>query len=141
MIRAMTPLVPPFIQNLIVQKAGPLAYIPTRANLGWRYMSYTWDAQTKQLTVRVHDKHYKLSNANRTVAVTAGDFNGTLANCGDGNEKSYQVDGNKVWSSGDNMAWRCVKGAQGRIVKIVASGKGQPAVGLAIIAASVKRIS
>ena len=52
----------------------------------------------------------------------------------------YQVDGNKVWSSGDNLAWRCVKGVNGRIVKILASGGKYPAVGLAIIAASVKRI-
>ena len=75
----MTPLVPPFIQHVIEQKAGPLAYVPTRAALGWRYLSYSWNPQTKQLTVRVHDKHYKLSNANHTVAVTAEYFNGTLA--------------------------------------------------------------
>ena len=84
--------------------------------------------QTKQLTVRVHDKHYKLSNTNHTVAMTVEYFNGTLTTCGDGNEKSYQVDGNKVWSSGDNLAWRCVKGAKGRIVKILALGEG-PACG------------
>ncbi len=136
----MTPLVPPFIQHVIQVKAGPLAYIPTRASLGWRYLNYTWNPATKQLTVRIHDEHYKPSNANRTIAVTARYFNGTLATCGTGNEKSYQVDGNKVWSSGDNLAWRCVKGAKGRIVKILASGGKYPAVGLAIIAASVKRI-
>ena len=50
------------------------------------------------------------------------------------------MDGNKVWSSGGNLAWRCVKGANGRIVKILASGTRQPAVGLAIMASSVKRI-
>ena len=50
------------------------------------------------------------------------------------------MDGNKVWSSGDNLAWRCVKGANGRIVKILASGKRLPVVGLAIMASSVKRI-
>ena len=65
----MTPLVPPFIQHVIQQKADPLAYIPTRASLGWRYSSYTWNATTKQLTVRVHDKHYKLSNTNHTIAI------------------------------------------------------------------------
>jgi len=137
---AMPLLVPAFIQHVIQQKAGPLAYIPTRASLGWRYSSYTWNATTKQLTVRIHDQHYKLSNTNHTIAITAEYFGGTLATCGDGNEKSYQVDGNKVWSSADNLAWRCVKGAQGRIVKILASGGKYPAVGLAIIAASVKRI-
>ncbi len=67
----MTPLVPPFIQHVIEQKAGPLAYIPTRASLGWRYSGYSWNPTTKQLTVRVHDKHYKLSNTNHTVAITA----------------------------------------------------------------------
>ena len=140
MIRGVTPVVPPFIQHVIEQRAGPLAYVPTRAPFGYRYLSYRWDAGPKRLTIRLHDKHYAPSDANRTLAVTVERFGGTLASCGDGNEKSYQVDGNKVWSSGDNLAWRCVRGAQGRIVKILASGGKYPAVGLAIIAASVKRI-
>jgi hypothetical protein len=136
----MTPVVPPFIQHLIEQKAGALAYVPTRSPFGYRYMSSTWDAKGKRLTVRLHDRHYRPSNANRTVAVTAEWSDGLLSACGDGNEKSYQVDGNKVWSSGGTLAWRCVHGANGRIVKILASGKNLPASTLAILASSVRRV-
>jgi hypothetical protein len=140
MIRSVTPVVPPFIQHVIEQKAGPLAYIPTRAPFGYRYLSYKWDAAGQRLTIRLHDRHYPVSNANRTVPVTVERFGGTLASCGHGNEKSYQVDGNKVFSAGDNLAWRCVRGAGGRIVKILAAGRNLPASTLAIVASSVRRI-
>lgn len=136
----MTPVVPPFIQHVIEQKAGPLAYVPTRSPFGYRYQSYTWDAKGKHLTVRLHDRHYRASNANRTVAVTAEWLDGPLSRCGDGNEKSYQVGGSKVWSSGGTLAWRCVRGANGKVVKILAAGKNLPASTLAIVAASVKRL-
>jgi len=140
MIRCVTPLVPPFIQHVIEQKAGSLAYVPTRAPFGYRYLSYSWDAGAKRLTIRLHDKHYAPSNANRTLAVTAERFGGTLASCGDGNEKSYQVDGNKVFSAGVDLAWRCVRGVQGGVVKILAAGRNLPASALAIVASSVKRL-
>jgi hypothetical protein len=136
----MTPVVPPFIQNVIEHRAGPLAYVPTRAPFGYRYLSYSWDAKGKRLNVRLHDKHYRPSNTNRTVTVTAQWFKGPLATCGNGNERSYQVGGNKVWSSGDTLAWRCVRGANGRLVKILASGRNLPASTLAIVASSVKRV-
>jgi hypothetical protein len=136
----MTPVVPPFIQHLVERKAGSLAYVPTRSPSNYRYLSYTWDAKGKRLTIRLHDRHYRPSNANRTVAVTAEWFNGGLATCGHGNEKSYQVSGNKVWTSGGTLAWRCVRGANGRIVKILAAGKNLPASTLAIVASSVKRL-
>ena len=140
MILRVPPLIPPFIQHVIEQKAGPLAYVPTRAPFGYRYLSYSWDAGAKRLTIRLHDKHYAPSNANRTLAVTAERFGGTLASCGDGNEKSYQVDGNKVFSAGVDLAWRCVRGVQGGVVKILAAGRNLPASALAIVASSVKRL-
>jgi len=136
----MTPLIPPFIQHVIQQKAGPLAYVPTRSPFGYRYLSYGWSPNGRRLTVRLHDRHYRPSNANRTVAVSAEWFNGSLASCGDGNEKSYQVDGNKVWSAGTTLAWRCVRAPNGRIVKILAAGRNLPVSTLAIVASSVKRL-
>lgn len=136
----MVPVVPPFIQHVIEQKAGDLAYVPTRAPFGYRYRSYTWNPATSRLTIRLHDKHYADSNANRTVAVTIERLGLPIAQCGDGNEKSYQVDGNKVFSSGGTLAWRCVRGAGGRTVKILASGRNLPASALAILASSVKRL-
>jgi len=140
MITRVTPLVPPFVQHVIEQKAGPLAYVPTRAPFGYRYLSYSWDAGAKRLTIRLHDKHYAPSNANRTLAVTVERFGGTPKSCGDGNEKSYQVDGNKVFSAGVDLAWRCVRGVQGGVVKILAAGRNLPASALAIVASSVKRL-
>ena len=135
-----TPVIPLFIQHVIERKAGALAYVPTRAPFGYRYLSYTWDAAGKRLTIRLHDKHYAVSNANRTVAVTVERFGGKPATCGDENEKSYQVDGNKVFSAGGDLAWRCVRGAGGRIVKIAAAGRNLPASALAIVASSVRRL-
>jgi hypothetical protein len=133
-------LVPPYIQHLLELRAGALAYAPTRGPFGYRYQSYTWNAAAKQLTVRLHDRHYKLSNANRGLAVTVRWSGGPFERCRDGNEKSYQVDGNLVFSSGGDIAWRCVRGQNGRSVKIVATGKNLPAAALAIVASSVKRL-
>jgi hypothetical protein len=133
-------VVPPFIQHVLEHRAGLLAYAPTRAPFGYRYLSYSWDAGAKRLTVRLHDKHYAAANTNRTVAVTAQWFTGPAAQCSNGNEKSYQVDGNRVFSSGGDVAWRCVRASNGRLVKITAAGKNMPASTLAIVASSVKRL-
>jgi hypothetical protein len=137
---SMTPLVPPFIRHVIEQKAGPLAYVPTRSPFGYRYLSYSWDAAGKRLTVRLHDKHYKPSNTNRTISVTVRWLGKPLARCGDGNMKSYQVDGNKVFSDGGALTWRCARGAGGRAVKISATTPVLPPVASAIVASSVKRL-
>jgi hypothetical protein len=136
---ATSPLVPAFVQHLIQKKAGSLAYVPTRAPAGYRYALYAWNPAKKQLTVRVHDRHYRLSNHNRDVTITVSRLSGSLASCANGNEKSYQVDGNKVYSAGGNVAWRCVNGPAGN-VKIAASGANLPASALAIAASSVKHL-
>ncbi|MFL5954906.1 MAG: hypothetical protein ACJ76I_12455 [Gaiellaceae bacterium] len=125
---------------MIEHRAGPLAYVPTRAPFGYRYQSYVWNGTTRQLTVRLHDKHYASTNGAHTVAVTAEWLSGPPSRCGSGNEKSYQVDGNRVFSAGGDLAWRCVKGAGGRFVKILAAGRNLPASTLAIVASSVKRL-
>jgi hypothetical protein len=136
----MAALVPPYIQHLLELRAGALAYAPTRGPFGYRYQSYTWNPAAKQLTVRLHDRHYKPSNRNRGLAVTVRWSGLPFARCRDRNEKSYQVDGNLVFSSGGDVAWRCVRGSDGRSVKIVAAGKNLPAAALAIVASSVKRV-
>jgi hypothetical protein len=133
-------LVPPYVQHLLELRAGALAYAPTRGPSGYRYQLFAWNAAARRLTVRLQDRHYKPSNANRRVAVTVQWSGRPLARCGDGNEKSYQVDGNRVFSSGDDVAWRCVRGSNGRSVTIVAAGKNLPTAALAIVASSVKRL-
>ena len=137
---AATPVVPVSIRHIAERRAGSLAYVPTRAPFGYRYLSYSWNATTKQFTIRLHDKHYATSNARRTVTVTVTWFNRPLAQCGIGNDKSYQVDGNKVFSAGGTVTWRCVTGAGGKIVKITSLGQNLPASTLAIVASSVHRL-
>ena len=136
----MAPLVPPYIQHVLQHRAGPLAYMPTRAPFGYRYLSYVWDAGARRLTIRLHDRHYRAANANRTVVVTVQRVTLAPAGCGEGNERSYQVDGNKVWSAGGEIAWRCVVGPGGKTVRISAFGKNLPGAALAIVASSVRRV-
>jgi hypothetical protein len=124
------PLVPVFIQALIKHKAGAEAYVPTRAPFRYQYLSYRWVPATHTLTIRVADKRYP-NLAKHTVAFTVVPFNG---NCAAGNQKSYQVDGNKTYSDA-GVAWRCLNG-----VKILAAGPNLPEVALAQIVASGKRL-
>jgi len=127
---AASPLVPPFIQGVVEQKAGPVAYVPTRAPFRYSYLSYSWSAPTRTLTIRLVDRRYA-NRAAHTIAFTAARFRG---DCAAGNEKSYQVDGNKTYSAA-GVAWRCVNG-----VKLTAVGPNLPVVALAQVVASGKRI-
>ena len=134
-----SPLVPPFVQSLVKAKAGPLAYAPTRSPFGYRYLSYSWSPATKILSIRLHDKHYRPGNARHSAVFTARWFGGSLASCADGKQKTIQYDGNKVYWDGQ-VAWRCVRGASGRNVKLLASGPTLPDVALAQIVSSGKRL-
>jgi hypothetical protein len=134
-----SPLVPPFVTSLVKAKAASLAYVPTRSPFGYRYLSYSWNAKTKMLSIRLHDKHYRPGNARHTAVFTAEWFGGSLASCAEGKQKTIQYDGNKVyWDS--QVAWRCVRGAGGRNVKLLASGPTLPDVALAQIVSSGKRL-
>jgi hypothetical protein len=124
------PLVPVFIQGLIKHRAGAQAYVPTRAPSGYTYLSYRWSPATRTLTVRVADRRYP-NLAKHTVAFTAEPFRG---NCSAGNQKSYEVDGNKTYSDA-GVAWRCLNG-----VKLLAAGPNLPEVALAQVVASGKRL-
>jgi len=127
---AGTPLVPPFIQGLVAKRAGARAYVPTRAPLRYEYASYTWDAAHRTLTIRLVDKRYA-NRAAHTIAFTARPFRG---DCAAGNEKGFQVDGNRTYSS-SALAWRCLNG-----VKLSAAGPNLPDVALAQVVASAKRV-
>lgn len=130
-------LVPPFIQNLVRAKAGSLAYIPTRSPLGYRYSAYRWNGRV--LTVKLADRRFPV-DGQHSIAVTAQRYAGTLASCGNGREKTLQMGGNKVYWDGA-LAWRCVRGSNGRLVRLAASGPNLPDVALGRVVASGKRAS
>jgi hypothetical protein len=135
---SIKPVVPPFVQQLALKKAGTVAYAPTRVPFGYRYTSYTWLAASRQLTFRFDDRRYA-RNGKHALRFTAEPFAGTLASCADGKQKTLQLDGNKVYWDG-GVAWRCVRGADGKLVKLLAAGPNLPDVALGIVAASGKRI-
>ncbi len=127
---AAAPLVPPYIQRLVKQKAGPQAYVPTRAPFRYSYLSYAWNGRDRILVVRLADRRYA-NRAAHTVSFSVHRFAG---DCAAGNQKSYQLDGNKVYSDAA-VAWRCVDH-----VKLVASGHNLPTVALGQVVASGKRV-
>jgi hypothetical protein len=129
------PVVPPFIQKLVLAKAGGLAYVPTRVPFRYRYVGYGWNG--RELTIKVADRRFPL-DGRHSLAFTARRFGGTLASCGDGREKTLQMGGNKVYWDGE-VAWRCVLGLGGRLVRIAAAGPNLPDVALGRVVASGKR--
>ena len=132
---ATQPLVPPFIQGLVKARAGTLAYVPTRAPIGYRYSSYTWNGGTRVLTIRLAHRR----EPRRTISFTARRSAVPLARCGEGRLKTLQLDGNKVYWDG-TTAWRCVRGRDGRPVRLSATGVGLTDVPLGIVVASGKRL-
>jgi hypothetical protein len=130
--------VPTFVQNLVKTKAGPLAYAPTRLPFRYRYLRYRWDASRRTLTLWFADRRFP-PNGKHTLAFTSQRFGHPLARCGDGRQKTMQLDGNKVYSDGA-VAWRCVRGRDGRNVKLAATGPKLPDTALGIVVASAKRL-
>jgi hypothetical protein len=92
--------VPPAQAAAIAKRAGPLALLPKRMVLGFRYQS--WSSRPGLLTVRfVHAGGW-------TIVYTARPFRGS---CASGAEKSFQLDGNKAWwapSAAGQQGWRCI---------------------------------
>jgi hypothetical protein len=132
-----TPVVPPFIQQLTQAKAGVLAYVPTRVPFRYRYVGHRWNGRV--LEIRVADRRFRLDRRH-SVAFTAQRFRGTLASCGSGRERTLQMGGNKVYWDGA-VAWRCVRGSDGRLVRLAASGPNLPDVALGRVVASGKRVA
>jgi hypothetical protein len=132
------PLVPTFIQKLVSAKAGPLAYVPTRAPIGYRYRRYRWDPPRRILTIVLAERRFP-PDGRHSVTFTVTRFGGTLSNCGKDRGKTLQMGGNKVYWNG-TVAWRCLRAANGRLVKLAASGPNLPDVALGRVAASAKRV-
>jgi hypothetical protein len=123
-------LVPVPVQHEIARKAPLVAYVPARLAIGWRYHHWT---NSGALRIFFRNK------SGREIVFVAARFSGV---CRSGMEKSFQLDGVKVyWShtANEQQAWRCVNG-----MKLVAASSLPPErfadVGLGRLAASGHRI-
>jgi len=105
---ASAPPVPVHSQQAIKQRTKLYAYVPARVPLGFRY--YRWSFTPKPAALRIAFRN----KAGWEIAFVASPQAGCA---GAGNEKSFQLDGNKVyWShtATEQQAWRCVVGPTAR---------------------------
>jgi hypothetical protein len=135
---AATPPVPLHAQRAIEQRAPLYAYVPARVPLGFRY--YRWSFANKPATLRIAFRN----KAGWEIVFTASPG----AACdGSGKDKSFQLDGNKVyWSqtTTGQQAWRCVVGRNHALIRLTASTTVPPAKfsdsGLGQVAAAGRRV-
>jgi hypothetical protein len=132
---AAKPVVPTAVQVRIKAKAPSLAYVPTRLAIGFHYRRWEY----RQGTVRIWFRN----KAGWEIVFVAARLHGA---CRAGMEKSFQLDGNKVWwahTAIEQQAWRCVVG-RSSLVRLAAASPQPPTrfadVGLGRVAASGKRI-
>ncbi len=131
------PVVPRPAQLQILHRVPSLAYVPTRTALGFHYVN--WQKSPANVLITFDNK------AGWEIRFVVLRQSGS---CRTGMEKSFQLDGNKVyWShtGAEQQAWRCVRGLQGRQLRLVASSPQPPTlfadVGLGRVVASGKRIA
>ena len=135
-VAASRPVVPRPAQTQIAHRSSGLAYAPTRMALGFRYTNWLKTPSTVEITFD--------NRAGWEIRFVVTRLAGS---CRAGMEKSFQLDGNKVyWShtGAEQQAWRCVSGPLGRQLRLVASSPQPPTrfadVGLGRVVASGKRI-
>jgi len=136
------PVVPTFVQGLVKARAGDLAYVPTRVPLHYRYRSLRVASEAKRVT-------YVFARARPAAgqppfAVTIAPYRGRLAACGDGQQRTLQLGGNKVYWNGI-AAWRCLAPPRAASVRVTVTGNADPArfaskLAYGRVAASVQRI-
>lgn len=132
--------VPLVVQQAIKKRTSALGYVPARLPFGFRYARWSYAASPQPVT-RIWFRR-RLKPPSWQITFVASKQSGP---CPRG-EKSYQVDGNKVWWShtrNEQQAWRCVAGPRGS-VRLTAATPIPPtafaAVGLAQVAAAGHRI-
>jgi len=136
-VAAASPVVPPSVRAQIKRDVPGLAYAPTRMARGFHYTNW----QKTPQTVRIAFANQAGWEIRFVVTAQRG-------SCAAGKEKSFQLDGNKVyWShtGAEQQAWRCLSRPYRRQVRLVASSPQPPtlfaAVGLGRVVASAARIT
>lgn len=112
---AAAPTVPVRSQQAIKQRTKLYAYVPARVPLGFRY--YRWSFTPKPAALRLVFRN----KAGWEIAFVASPQAGCA---GAGKERSFQLDGNKVyWShtATEQQAWRCVVGRNHKPIRLTAS--------------------
>jgi hypothetical protein len=132
--------VPLLVQHAITKRTSALSYVPARVPFGFRFVRWSYAAKPQPVT-RIWF-HRRGKPASWQITFVASKQTGP---CPRG-EKSYQVDGNKVWWShtrNEQQAWRCVAGPKGTVRLTAATAiplTAFAAVGLAQVAAAGHRI-
>ena len=135
--------VPVTVERQIAKRAGIEAYTPARMITGWRYDR--WQYVPGELRIWFSDRARREVEFVVTPRLTAS--------CAAGRQRTFQLDGNKVyWSQTTDpsvdryqqQAWRCVKSPSGRWLRLVALSPLPPTkladVGLGRIAAAGRLI-
>jgi hypothetical protein len=132
--------VPLAVQRAIKQRTSTLGYVPARVPFGFRYARWSYTPGARPALRIWFQRRGKPAAWQITFVATR-----QAGGCPRG-EKSYQVDGNKVWWShtrNEQQAWRCVAGPSGT-VRLTAASTLAPttfaAVALAQVAAAGHRI-
>jgi hypothetical protein len=110
-----TPPVPLQAQQAIKHRTTIYAYVPPRVPLGFRY--YRWSFTPKPPALRIVFRN----KAGWEIVFSAA---AGAACTGAGKEKTFQLDGNKVyWShtAAEQQAWRCVVGRNHKLIRLAAT--------------------
>lgn len=120
----------------IDKRAGFRNYLPTRMLSGFKYASWSYRSGVLRIDFR--------NKAGSDVQWRVGPM--SAVSCAAGAQKSFQLDGNKVWwaqNPSNQFAWRCLFGQDGKPLRLEAASSTPPAkladAGLGIVAASGKR--
>jgi hypothetical protein len=135
---AIGPVVPLRSQQAIKKRTNLYAFVPTRVGFGYRYYAWKFQPGTKPaLRIWFRNRLQRSREITFVVSPQAGA-------CDQGKEKSFQLDGNKVyWShrAEEQQAWRCVPSPiNGKQIRLTAATSMSPRtfadVGLGRIVAS-----
>jgi hypothetical protein len=121
---ATAPLVPVHSQQAIKKRTNLYAFVPTRLGFAFRYYAWKFQPGAKP-ALRIWFRNRLQRSREITFVVTP-----QTGPCAQGKEKSFQLDGNKVyWShrAEEQQAWRCVPSpVNGKQIRLTAATSMSP---------------